>query len=87
MFGVLLVSCATVCSSHLYIGWADHPDRRKCFCGVEVVDKSAPPPMPITLKWKASVPEENRVSDRVTPDPPKFPRWEIPTEPQEPDDE
>ncbi len=75
MFGVLLVSCATVCASHLYIGWADHPDRKKCFCGVEVVDKSAPPPMPITLQWKPSIPEEDRKAE--ISEPVISPRWRI----------
>ncbi len=73
MFGVLLVSCLTVCQSHYYDAWANHPDKRSCWCG-ERVSKTAPPPMEIHLNWKRGV---DQSIDVVTPDPPKFPRYDI----------
>jgi hypothetical protein len=70
---VLLVACSTLCSSHLYAKGFDHPDKRACYCA-DVVDKKQPPPMEIHLKWKRGV---DQSIDVVTPDPPKFPRYDI----------
>lgn len=88
---VLLISCAALCSSHLYPRGFDHEDKRFCLCA-DVVDKKQPPPMEIHLKWKRGVDQQ---ADIVEHTPPKFPRYDIlnitpgleqPTEPEDSDE-
>lgn len=86
---VLLISCASLCASHLYPKGFDHPDKRLCYCA-DIIEKSAPPPMEINLKWKRGV---DQSADIVEPTPPKFPRYDIlnitpgQTEPERDEDE
>ncbi len=70
---LILMSCMRLCSLHAYEVGFSHPKRGYCYCG-ESVKRDAPPPMEIHLKWKRGV---DQSIDVVTPDPPKFPRYDI----------
>jgi hypothetical protein len=71
MIGALLVSCATICASHLYPKGFDHPDKRACYCA-DIVKKSDPPAMEINARWAPEVPEDKRVFILEHPKKPNF---------------
>lgn len=82
---LLLVSCATLCASHLYPKGFDHPDKRYCFCA-DIVEKDAPQPMEITLQWKREIPPEERKAEISEPIGPPFPRYNLLTPSEESDE-
>ena len=71
MISLLLVSCAQLCSVHLYEVGFSHPKRGYCYCA-ESVKVDAPQPMELNLRWNRSVPHEDREAIQVTPSFPKF---------------
>lgn len=74
---LVLFGCLRLCNSHLYEYGFEHPKlARACFCAYEVfeVKDTDPKPLPITLRWKQSVPVEERKAEFVGP---AFPRYNL----------